>query len=148
MLDKTSLIFMVPVSHDFIYFLPYIHGFWRLLAQWMAQQLAQIAEWSGAILEPFGAIGAPQKIEKSRGITPLHQPKMPGGSPFPSTAEMRAAMSPHALRRPVRWLSRTLWCLESIPKMAPQLPSGKHTNSYWKWPIWFVYLPIKDSDFP
>ena len=28
-----------------------------------------------------------------------------------------------------------------------QLPSGKHTKSYWKWPF-IVSFPMKNGDFP
>ena len=28
------------------------------------------------------------------------------------------------------------------------LPSGKHTKSYWKWPIEIVDFPMKNGDFP
>ena len=34
-----------------------------------------------------------------------------------------------------------------IPGMVEQLPSGKHTKNYWKWPF-IVDLPIKNGDFP
>ena len=61
--------------------------------------------------------------------------------------------------KPARWVHLRLDpCVFSIRKMlpngdflshrgTPKLPSGKHTKSYLKLPIWFVDLPIINHPF-
>ena len=57
--------------------------------------------------------------------------------------ELLKVESPKALVN--RYCSSTMGVPESLSIKTVQLPSGKHTNSYWKWPF-IVDFPIKNGD--